>query len=139
MKLFKNIRYQTLYSLWALLFVLTAALGLLFPNVEGAFPLALLRLAAVGFFVPPCLILLRARAEGAGKHIRLLRYLSLCSVGATCVLLGLNIASVGMGPGVGLALNAALAVISAPLVCGNLYVLPLFLWGCLLMATFSRR
>ena len=40
--------------------------------------------------------------------------------------------------GVGIALNAALVVISAPMVCSNFYALPIFLWGVLLASAFKK-
>ena len=57
----------------------------------------------------------------------------------TVVLLCLNLMSARWSEAVGVALNAALTVVSAPMVCSNFYVLPLFLWGTLLMGTFGKK
>ena len=57
----------------------------------------------------------------------------------TVALLLLNIRCAGLGEQIGLALNAALTVVSAPMVCSNFYVLPLFLWGALLTGTFVKK
>ena len=60
----KNLSNRLLYILWALLFGLTAALGLAFPDAGGALRWVLLGVSLL-FFVPPFLILGRARAEAA--------------------------------------------------------------------------
>ena len=139
MQFFAKLSYKTLYVLWAGMFVLTAALGFLFPNVTDMTEKLPLQLATGAFFIPPWAIMTKANAEGTDKHIKIVRNLSLSSITATCVLLVLNIYSAGMGEAVGNALNAALTIISAPLVCSNFYVMPLFLWGTLLMGAFSRH
>ncbi len=134
----KSLSYKTLYILWAGLFALTAALGLAFPAAEGAGKIALIAVSVL-FFVPPFVILGRAKESGEQKPIRLIRWLSIGSLVLTVALLLLNIRCTGMGESVGLALNAALTVVSAPMVCSNFYVLPLFLWGSLLTGTFVKK
>ena len=137
MKFLSKLNYRLLYLTWAVLFVVTASLGLLFPG--GAEHLLPLRLAAAIFFLPPWFILAKARAAGDGKHIRLVRYLALGSLVLTVVLLCLNLFSAGRGEALGAALNAALTIVSAPLVCSNLYAMPLFLWGTLLVGARSKK
>ena len=139
MQFFVKLSYRTLYLLWAGLFVLTAVLGFLFPNVTEPTERLPLQLATGAFFVPPWAIMTKANVEQVDKHIKIVRNLALSSVIATCVLLSMNILCIGMGDAVGNALNAALTIVSAPLVCSNFYVMPLFLWGTLLMGAFSRH
>ena len=134
----KSLSYKTLYILWAAMFAVTAALGLGFPDAGGALRWVLLGVSLL-FFVPPFLILGRAREEAALWHIRLIRALAAGSLGMTVALLLLNIRCAGLGEQIGLALNAALTVVSAPMVCSNFYVLPLFLWGALLTGTFVKK
>lgn len=134
----KKLSYPILYTLWASMFLLTAALGLLFPEASGADRWALMAVSVI-FFVPPWMILHRAKAEQNQNHIRLIRYLALASVGLTAVLLVLNLKSAGHGESMGRALNAALSVVSAPMMCSNLFVLPIFLWGTLLTDTFVKK
>ena len=133
----KNLSYKTLYIAWAAMFVLTAALGFAFPSAMGAL-LAVLRLIAVLFFLPPAVILVRAKRAGERFHVLLLRWLALASIVLTAVLLVLNLQSVLWPAAVGDALYAALVVISAPLACANHYALSLFLWGTLLTGTFYK-
>ena len=134
----KKMSYPILYTLWASMFLLTAALGLLFPQETGL-SRWVLTAVTVNFFVPPWMILHRARAAEDRSQIRLVRYLSLASVVLTAVLLVLNLKSAGLSDAMGRALNAALAVVSAPMLCSNLFVLPIFLWGCLIADTFRKK
>ena len=114
-----------------------AVLGFVFPDAAGAGRIVLALTAAV-FFVPPWLILNRAKGEKKAHHIRLLRWLCVGSLVLTAVLLVLNLRSAGLGPALGQALNAALIIVSAPMVCSNFFALPIFLWGCLLADTFRK-
>jgi len=129
--------YKVLYALWAALFVITAVLGFIPPaDKETA---VLYQLLAGIFFIPPWMIMLKARNEDAPKHKALIRNLSLASLGATVVLMVLNILSAGWSVAVGNALNAALTIVSAPMICGQGYFLGLFMWGVLLMGANSRN
>ena len=134
----KKPSYPILYTLWAALFLLTAVLGLLFPEAQGADRWALMAVS-VSFFVPPWMILRRARAGQDRSHIRLVRYLALASVTLTAVLLVGNLRSAGLSDALGQALNTALAVVSAPMLCSQFFVLPIFLWGCLIADTFTKK
>ena len=134
-----KLSYKTLYILWSALFLLTAVLGLIFPSAENPAGRWALALTAAVFFLPPWLILVRARREGARFHIRLLRWLCVASLALTAVMLCVNLRSAGLGNALGMALNAALTIVSAPMVCSNFFVLPIFLWGCLLADTFRKK
>ena len=134
----KKRSYPILYTLWASMFLLTAALGLLFPQETGLSRWVLTAVSVI-FFVPPWMILHRARAAEDRSQIRLVRYLSLASVVLTALLLVLNLKSAGLGDAMGRALNAALAVVSAPMLCSQFFVLPIFLWGCLIADTFRKK
>ena len=134
----KNLSYKTLYLAWAAMFVLTAALGFAFPSAMGAL-LAVLRLIAVLFFLPPAVILVRAKRAEERFHVLLLRWLALASIVLTAVLLVLNLQSVLWPAAVGDALYAALVVSSAPMACANHDALSLVLCGTLLTGTFDRK
>lgn len=134
-----KLTYKSLYLLWSALFLLTAVLGLIFPAVQAPAGRWALALTAAAFFLPPWLILTKARREGARFHIRLIRWLCVASLTLTAALLCLNLRSAGLGNALGTALNAALTVVSAPMVCSNFFVLPIFLWGCLLADTFRKK
>ena len=134
----KKMSYPILYTLWAAMFLLTAALGLLFPQETGLGRWVLTAVSAI-FFVPPWMILYRAKQESDRSQIRLVRYLSLASIVLTALLLVLNLRSADLSEAMGRALNTALAVVSAPMLCSQFFVLPIFLWGCLLADTFRKK
>ena len=134
----KKLSYKMLYIAWAILFALTAMLGFLFPEAEGAPARIALLVTAAVFFLPPGLILRKSRKEGKRFHGWLIGFLSMASIVLTVVLLVLNLMSPLWEARVGIALNAALVIVSAPMVCSNFYALPLFLWGVLLVASFRK-
>ena len=133
----KNLSYKTLYTAWAVMYLLTTALGFAFPGAMGGL-LVVLRLTAVLFFLAPTVILVRAKREREQFHIVLVRLLSFSSIVLTAVLLVLNLLSALWSEWLGNALYAALVVISAPMACANHYALSLFLWGTLLAGTFYK-
>lgn len=133
----KSVKYNALYLCWGALFVITVVLGFLFPVADGALKIAL-RLISVVFFIPPWIVLIKAKQEQNKKHRALVRHLSLASLILTLILLVLNLRSVGYSDAVGLALHAALTVVSAPMICSHLYALPIFLWATLLMGSIGK-
>ncbi|MBR2048902.1 MAG: hypothetical protein IJ960_09945 [Oscillospiraceae bacterium] len=133
-----SLRYRQLYTLWGGLFGLTALLGLLFPGAKGIGQ-ALLIVLAVGFFLPPWLILIKARAAGVKKHIILIRCLAAASLAATLALLCAGIRSLALGEGVGQLIHVLTSILCAPLTCGNFYALPIFLWATLLFGSFGKK
>ena len=135
----KKLSYKTLYIAWAVMFALTAVLGFLFPEAQNGWAKFALGLAAAVFFLPPWAIVVKAKKENARFHSRLVGILAASSLAWTLALLVLNLLSVTWSAAVGNALYAALVIVSSPMVCSNLYVLPLFLWGTLLTGAFSKK
>ena len=133
----KTLSDKTLYIAWTAMFVLTAALGFVFPEASGARRFVLTAVSVL-FFVPPFLILHRAKKAEARFHVKLIRWLSLGSIALTAGLLVLNLRSANWSEAVGTALYGALAVVSAPMICAGYYALSLFLWGTLLTQTFTK-
>ena len=117
-----------LFALWGVLWILCGLLGLMAEPVEGF--RIFMRLAALGCFLPPVLLL---RSKDA-RTVRLIRNLSAASLGLTALLLGLNFASLGASETVGTLLHVALSVLSSPMLCGGNWLISLFLWACLLIA-----
>ena len=123
---------KTLWILWGCLWGLTALLGCI-PSPAGIGK-AMLILLALGFFVPPVLLLYRGDRKTAG----ILRTLSLVWLGITVVLLVLNLLSIRSTRIVGDMLYCLLVVLTAPMVCGQYWLIVIFLWACLLFAAISR-
>ena len=123
---------KTLWILWGCLWGLTALLGFI-PSPAGIGK-AMLILLALGFFVPPVLLLYRGDRKTAG----ILRTLSLVWLVITVVLLVLNLLSIRSTRIVGDMLYCLLVVLTAPMACGQYWLIVIFLWACLLFAAIFR-
>lgn len=118
-----------LWALWGLLFISCARLGFL-PE-PGGWAKAAFILMAVLFFVPGFWLLARGKAGKDMEMIRLLRNLSFLSLGLTVALILANLFSVLAPEAVGDALHVVLGIVSAPMFCGQLWIMSLFLWASL--------
>lgn len=119
--------HKSLFVLWGALFILTAVLGY-FPT--GWWSTA----AAIAFFVPPFVLLYR----GSRDTVRLIRNLSALSLGVTLVVLILNFVLAVSSETMGNLLHIVLTIVSAPMLASGYWVLSLFLWACLLMASLKK-
>lgn len=119
---------KNLYRLWAVLYVVCVILGFL-PQPEGGAFTAL----SVLFFLPPLILLYRAKTQGRKGTAALIRNLSALSLILTLGMLILNIVCAVGSQTLGNALHAALNVISAPMIASDNWALSLFLWACLLI------
>lgn len=125
-------RQHTWYYVWLGLFLITAVLGF-FPQQDGI--LRILRLAlTVLFFAPPVVILRRGSSRDA-RRIFAISAASLC-LSASVIVLSVIFARAGAF--LGNILHIVLVIVSAPMVCGGVWVLSLFLWACLMFACKGR-
>ena len=124
-----------LYALWGALYILCGLLGII--REPNGFVMALLVLLAVGFFVPGAILLYRGWKEHNPGKIRMIRNLSLGWLGLTLVLLVANFLTAGATEVTGDLLYGFLVFLSAPMYCGQFWIMSLFLWACLLMASLS--
>ena len=118
---------KSLFVLWGALFILTAVLGY-FPAAWWSTG------ASILFFVPPALLLYR----GDRDTVRLIRNLSALSLGVTLAALILNFVLAVSSETLGNLLHIVLTVVSAPMLASGCWVLSLFLWACLLMASLRK-
>ncbi len=123
---------KRLWLAWLYLFALCAALGFI-PEPYGLVK-ALLVLAAVCFFIPGGVLL----AKGDRKTVKKVILLSSLSLVLTMVLVILNFASALMPAIWGKVLYILMGIVSAPMLCGQFWVLGLFGWACLLSAGIFR-
>ncbi len=124
---------RNLYIAWGVLFCITAGIGFI-PNPEGMAYFSMVLFALV-FFIPPTVLLTRAIHRDDKKEVKRIFFLCLTSLCLTLLFLVLNFLSVSATQLVGNLLYGILTVVSAPMVCGQIWVLSLFLWGCLLTAS----
>lgn len=129
-------KQKTLYILWACMFILCAGLGFI-PESEGFGTVVLVTLAVL-FFLPGALLLHCAQKARDAKGIKRIRLISAISLGATAVMLVINFACAGASTALGDFLFGLLILVSSPMICGRYWVVSLFLWACLLMASFNK-
>ena len=121
-----------LYTAWAVLYILCAGLGFAAPNWMTT-------ALAVIFFLPPALLLVQARRQEDRNTVMLIRNLSALSLGLTLVTLIANFVLAVSSERLGNILHCVLVVISTPMICSGYWVMSLFLWACLLMASLRRK
>ena len=122
-----------LKALWAGMFILCALLGFV-PQQEGANKYLLLVMGVL-FFLPPALLIYFAKEQGDTLTLKLIRNLSIASLVLTVVLILANFLSLMAPEAVGNILYGVLVIVSSPMVCSGYWVLSLFCWACLLMAS----
>ena len=125
-----------LYFIWGFLYFLCAFIS----NVQsptGVQSVALTVLSLL-FFIPPGVLLYDALKKEDKKTLFLLRLLSILSLSLTLGALIANIAVVGASETVGNVLYQVLIFVSVPMVCSQHYVLSMFLWAFLMIATIPR-
>lgn len=128
---------KQLYLLWGGLYVLSAGLSLI--EKPGSLLQAVMFLVALGFFVPGGILLYRGHREKNAGIIASVRWISAGSLGITLLLLVANVLSVAAPRAVGNVAYALLVLFSAPMICSQIWVLSLFLWACLFMASLIKR
>lgn len=126
-----------LYALWAVMYILCVALGLIREPV--GFGKAALVCAALLFFLPGAILLYDGIRDGDRKTVLLVRILAIVSLSLTLIALAANVCSIGASTAVGDALYEVLDLVSAPMLCGQYWMLSLFLWACLLTGSFMKK
>ena len=126
-----------LYCIWGCMYILCAGLGFI-QDPPTASKIALVIISLL-FFVPGAMLLWRGLRDNDRKEILRIRVISLSSLGLTLIVFVANLMSISAPKAVGDALYELLVLVSAPMVCSQYWVLSLFLWACLLSASFSRK
>ena len=122
-----------LYALWGALFILCAGLGFI-PESDGG--LNLLRTGlSILFFLPPALLIWKARQEGNRPALLLIRNLSIASLSLSVTLIIANFLTVFRSQLLGDILHGVLVVVSTPMICGGHWATSLFFWACLLISS----
>ena len=128
---------KSLLAIWGIFYIICAGLGFI-PEPEGAVRIFLTAISVL-FFVPPAILLFDAFSAGDEKTIRLIRLLSALSLALTLVLLTANFLAALGASWLGTLLHILLVIGSAPMLCSNYWVLSLFLWAVLLIASMQKR
>ncbi|MBO5317435.1 MAG: hypothetical protein J6A74_03235 [Oscillospiraceae bacterium] len=129
---------KILYLVWGCLYILCVGLG----TIQEATGLMKLSLTVIGiiFFVPGGILLYDALSSGNGKGVLRIRWISIASLTLTMAGLAGFFASGASGSEetVNLAYEI-LMLVSSPMACSQFWLLSIFLWGCLLSATFLKK
>lgn len=129
-------RKSVLYILWAFLYVACGILGFLPPRNTAI--LFLLIAASLLFFVPPAGLVALAVKEGDSKSLSLVRALSFGWLVCALILIICNILSVGASAAAGTTLYYLLIIFSSPMICGQIWILTLFLMACLMIVSHQQ-
>ena len=122
---------KKLWIIWASAYVVYTVCAF-FPVAPGALS-GLFLLLSLGFFVPPAFLIFEAVQKKTPKTLRIIRNLSLVSLGLTLVTILLNFVSIQASDTWGLVLYWLLILVSTPMICSQVWVVGLFGWACLLM------
>ena len=127
-----------LYPGWGVMYIICVALGLI-QNTDGITKIALL-IFSVMFFVPGFLLLYNNFHSGNRKGVLLIRWISLASLVLTVICLVAFFLFAGFGNETAVNVTyEVLALVSAPMLCSRYWAVSLFLWACLLFATFWKK
>ena len=122
---------KNLWIIWGIAYLICTVCA--FFTVAPGLVYWLFILLSIGFFVPPGLLIYESVQKKEKKALRLIRNLSLLSLGLTLVAILLNFISIEAPSEWGLALYWILLVVSAPMACSQVWILGMFGWACLLM------
>lgn len=125
-----------LYALWGGLYALCAGLGFVAAPAAGLE--LLMRLLAIGLFVPPLALNYRAAKAGDRRTLLLVRNLSGLWLILTSLLLIGNFLSVLSSETVGNILHCLLVIVGSPLVAGRSWAMIIFLWAYVLFDSLAK-
>ena len=132
----KKLNKTTLFALWGGMFILCAGLGFI-PAPEGTLKWVLVGLS-LAFFIPPAFLLRLSIQNKDRPALALIRNLSALSLGLTLAAIIANFLSFRGSETLGNVLYGVLIIVSSPMICGQYWLLSLFLWACLLMVSISH-
>lgn len=127
---------KILYCLWAAWYILCVGLGS-FDEPEGILKIAML-VIALCFFVPGGLLLWDAKKRGNRRGVLAIRWISAASLLLTLIFLPAFLIAGTNGRDTANLLYEVLILVSSPMICSQYWFLSMFLWACLLSASFMK-
>ena len=128
-------KMKKLWIIWAAAYVICTVCAF-FPVAQGALT-GLFLLLSLGFFVPPGFLVYEAVQNRHPKTLRIIRNLSLLSLGLTLLAILLNFVAFEASRAWGLVLYWLLILVSTPMICSQVWVVGLFGWAVLLMTSLK--
>ena len=129
-------KYKYLYMMWAGMYLLCAVLGFL-PDPQGLVYWLLFFISML-FFVPPVWILVQAIRQKNRRQVKAVLVISISWLILTLCLLVVNFLSVTATQAVGTAMHYLLTALASPMICSQVWVVPMFAFGCLLTASWQQ-
>lgn len=127
---------KVLYGIWGAMAALCIGLG----TLEADFLLLKIALGLIGvmFFVPGGILLYDALSAGNRKGVLRIRWISLLSLVLTVVSFLAFFITAARGAAAAEIFYDVLLILSCPMLCCQWWVISLFLWSCLLSASFVK-
>ena len=123
---------------WAVLSILCASLGFM-VNPTGGVKVALV-IISVLCFVPGAMLLAEGYRKESRKTVVTVRWICLVSLILTVIFLVVFfLCAAFASEAVVNVIFVILTLVSTPMLCSQYWALSLFLWGCLLSATFLKK
>ena len=126
-----------LLALWGGLFAACAAFGFV-SEPAGALSFLMAALSLM-FFVPPVLLLRQAAQRSHVPTAVLVRNLSAVSLVLTLAALIANVLSLLGSEALGNVLHVVLVIVSVPMFCAQIWVIPLFCWAFLMIGAHKLQ
>lgn len=126
-----------LYIAWGCMAILCIGLGTL--ETTARLIQISLSVISVMFFVPGGILLYDAVTENDRKEVLRLRWISIASLSLTLVTMIAFILTAAVGAAAADVLYDILLIVSCPMICAQYWLISLFLWACLLSATFLKK
>jgi hypothetical protein len=131
-----SLKEMILYGVWLCMYILCVGLGTV-EEVEGIGKFLFIAVSVI-FFLPGAWILYMGIQEKNKKMLLRVRILAICSLTLTVIFFCANVIAVASSAEVGKTLNDMLNLVSAPMFCSQYWILSIFLWSCLLSASFTK-
>lgn len=126
---------KKLWLLWGVMYLLCAVCSFTKAG-QGDSIGVLLMLLGMAFFVPPALLIAYSVKKKRMKQLKYIRNLSIASLVLTLVMIILFFATANAGA-LGTVVTWILAILSVPMMCGQIWLIGIFGWSCLLMTTLT--
>lgn len=122
-----------LWIAWGCLYLLCTACA--FIPVTSGFLYGLFIVFSIGFFIPGGMLLHHGITQKQPRLVKTIRIISIVSLSLTLLLIVLNFLTARDSAAVGTVMYWLLILVSTPMICSQVWVVSLFGWACLLMAS----
>lgn len=128
-------RTKKIWISWGVLYLICTLCGF-FSAPDGVW-YGVQVLLSLGFFVPPVLLVYHGVTQKSIRLLKAIRLLSILSLSLTLGMILVNFLAINASSAWGKVLYWLLIVVSTPMICSQAWVIGLFGWACLLMASIT--